>query len=159
MPSILKEIPNVKLSIVGTGEAEDNLKTLTADLRLVDSTTFYGYVDEEEKIKYLQNAWLFVNPSEKEGWGLTVIEANACGTPAVAFDVPGLRDSIKDGQTGLLVADGESDALALTIVKLLKDDTLRAELSMTALNYARQFSWDKSAKEFMNVLERVSNER
>jgi len=144
---------------VGTGEAEDNLKTLTADLRLVDSTTFYGYVDEEEKIKYLQNAWLFVNPSEKEGWGLTVIEANACGTPAVAFDVPGLRDSIKDGQTGLLVADGESDALALTIVKLLKDDTLRAELSMTALNYARQFSWDKSAKEFMNVLERVSNER
>jgi glycosyltransferase involved in cell wall biosynthesis len=159
MPSIINEIPDVKLSIVGTGEAEDNLKTLTTDLRLADSITFYGYADEEEKVEFLQNAWLFVSPSEKEGWGLTVIEANACGTPAVAFDVPGLQDSIKDGQTGLLVADGESDALAVTIVKLLKDDTLRAELGMAALNYAQQFNWDKTAEEFMAVLERVVNEK
>lgn len=156
MPPIIQEIPNVKLSIVGTGEAEDSLKTLTTDLRLDGSIAVYGYATEEEKVKFLQNAWLFVNPSEKEGWGLTIIEANACGTPAVAFDVPGLRDSIKDGQTGLLVAEGDSDALAVTIVKLLKDDTLRAELSMAALNYTQQFSWDKTAEEFMTVLERVA---
>lgn len=157
MDSIIKEIPSIKLSIVGTGEAEYKLKKLTNKLRLNDSITFYGYADEEEKIKFLQNAWLFVSPSEKEGWGLTVIEANACGTPAVAFTVPGLRDSIKNDKTGLLVENGNIDALAEVIVRILADEELRKRLSMGALKYAEQFSWDKSAEEFMKVLEGVVN--
>lgn len=159
MESVIKEIPNVKLSIVGTGEAESKLKGLANKIGLEDSITFYGYADEEEKIKFLQNAWLFVSPSEKEGWGLTVIEANACGTPAVAFNVPGLRDSIKNGKTGLLVENGNIDALAECIIRVLRDEKLRKRLSMNALKYAKQFSWDKSAEEFMNLLEGVVNEK
>jgi glycosyltransferase involved in cell wall biosynthesis len=159
MVAVLKAVPAAKLSLVGTGGAERELKELTHALGLKDSVTFHGYVTEDEKVNFYQRAWLYVTTSEKEGWGLTVIEANACGTPAVAFDVPGLRDSIRDGQTGLLVEAGNIDALAASIVKLLKDEKLREVLSMAAIQYAQHFSWDKTAEEFLHVMEQVINDR
>jgi glycosyltransferase involved in cell wall biosynthesis len=159
MESVLKAVPDVKLSLVGTGGAETELKELTRALGLDAAVTFHGYATEEEKVTFYQSAWLYVTPSEKEGWGLTVIEANACGTPAVAFDVPGLRDSIRDGQTGLLVKKGDITALAATIVNILKDEKLREALSKAALDHAQHFSWDNTAEEFSNVMERVINDR
>jgi glycosyltransferase involved in cell wall biosynthesis len=109
-------------------------------------------VSEEGKIEVLSRAWVFVTPSMKEGWGITVIEANDCGTPAIGYDVPGLRDSIQDGKTGLLVPQGNIDRLTAAIVNVLTDEDLRNELSRNALDWASGFTWDNSAGAFSEVL-------
>jgi glycosyltransferase involved in cell wall biosynthesis len=154
MKIVSKEVPDAKLVIAGSGDAESELKALVDELDLKDSVLFRGYVDEDEKAELLGSAWVFVTPSSKEGWGITVIEANACGTPCIAYDVPGLRDSIRNGETGLLIKeDGDVEALAESIVKVLRDDSLRKNLSERALDWAKNFSWDKSAKKFIEVLE------
>jgi glycosyltransferase involved in cell wall biosynthesis len=125
--------------------------------RKVEGVKLFGKVSEEQKIDILSKAWLHVNPSIREGWGINVIEANACGTPTVAFDVPGLRDSVVDGYTGLLVKEQSKEALAEAMLKVLKDERLRLKLSRNSLKWARRFSWDKSAREFMRVIEGVVN--
>jgi glycosyltransferase involved in cell wall biosynthesis len=101
----------------------------------------------------LDRAWLIVHPSILEGFGLVVIEANARGTPAVAYDVPGLRTSIRNGVTGLLVENGNVSALADAVVSLIKDTELRNRLAESALTYSKQFSWDSAAKVFSEVIE------
>jgi glycosyltransferase involved in cell wall biosynthesis len=87
---------------------------------------------------------------------LNVLEANACGTPCIAYDVAGLRDSVRDGVTGFLVGDGDVLGLAERVVAVLGDERLRRRLSENALEYAKQFSWDKTAKEFMKVIRSVA---
>ena len=154
---LLKErIKDVKLSIAGTGEAEDDLKGLVRHLGLGSTVKFCGFIDEDEKLRLLQSAWLFVTPSQKEGWGLTVIEANACGVPAIAYDVPGLRDSIRDGETGLLVSKKTIENLAACMEKTILDEAERRRLSCNALKWSKNFSWDKSAKKFLSILERIA---
>ncbi|MEM3573406.1 MAG: glycosyltransferase family 4 protein, partial [Nitrososphaeria archaeon] len=89
----------------------------------------------------------------REGFGLNVIEANALGVPCIAYDVEGLRDSIRNGKTGLLVKPGDVKALAEGLLKVLTDEDLRGKLSESALEYSRNFSWDRTAEEFMKVIE------
>ncbi|MFC1893870.1 glycosyltransferase family 4 protein [Chloroflexota bacterium] len=150
-------IPEAKLIIGGKGVYSE-LKELVAELQLESAIHLVGEVSEGEKVEILQNSWAFVTPSMKEGWGISVIEANACGTPAIAYDVPGLRDSIRDGETGLLVSPGDIEELAKTIVRLLNNRELRIKLSQNALIWARGSSWEKSAEEFDKVLSEVLNE-
>jgi len=151
---VKERIPNAKLIVAGKGDNYKELKSLANHLKL-DSAEFIGEVSEEEKIKLLQRAWVFVTTSEKEGWGLSVIEANACGTPAVAYDVPGLRDSIRHGYNGLLVEDGNIKALADIITHLLENNNLREKLSRNAVKWAKRFSWDRSAKKLEKVIRSV----
>ena len=93
-----------------------------------------------------------MQPSHKEGWGLTVLEANACGTPVVATDVPGLRDSVRPGLNGLRVPRGDAPALAGALARVLEDSSLRASLSAGALAWAGRFGWDAVADAFAEVL-------
>ena len=79
---------------------------------------------DEALVEYLNRAHLLVNPSPKEGWGLTVVEANACGLPVVASDRPGLRDSVRDGETGFLVPYGDAGAFASKSLAILGDRAL-----------------------------------
>ena len=154
---VSEKIKNVNLWIAGDGDHRAALEELATKLNL-QNITFWGYVDEKEKKELLQKAWVLVMPSLKEGWGITVIEANICGTPCIAYDVPGLRDSIKDGETGILVRkDGNVKKLAEAIYEILTNNKLRKKLSQNAIEWAKQFSWDKSAEEFEKVLERVVN--
>jgi glycosyltransferase involved in cell wall biosynthesis len=102
----------------------------------------------------LDRAWLIVHPSILEGFGLVVIEANARGTPAIAYDVPGLRTSIRNGETGLLVENGNVSALADAITSMIKDTELRNRLTENALKYSKQFSWDNAARVFVEIIER-----
>lgn len=152
---IREKIPTIELSIAGSGDAEDDLKRLAAELDVKENVKFHGFVNEEEKLRLLQSAWVFVTPSEKEGWGLTVIEANACGTPAIAYDVPGLRDSIQKNKTGLLVDGNRVEDLASTTINVLENDRLRNKLSTAALKWSTNFNWDKSARKFLEILEDV----
>ena len=113
---------------------------------------FTGRVSETEKVRQLQRMWVCVNPSPKEGWGLTVIEANACGVPVVAADSPGLRDSVVDGETGFLYPYGDVGRLADLLERLLVDHKQREELSRNALSWANQFSWDHAADRMEELL-------
>jgi glycosyltransferase involved in cell wall biosynthesis len=105
---------------------------------------YHGFISEERKIEILQNAWVFIAPSRIEGWGIAVLEANACGTPAVGSDVNGLRDSIRDGETGLLADGADADKFARHVNALLADDERRAVLRQNARDWAEQHSWDRA---------------
>ncbi len=149
--TVQDEIKNSKLIIAGKGDQKP-LKKLSIKLGIESSVEFYNEVSEEEKLRLLHLAWVFVTPSMKEGWGITVIESNACGTPAIAYNVPGLRDSVKYNYNGILVEDGDEKSLANTIAMVLKDGSLRDNLSKNALEWSKQFSWDKSTERFMEAI-------
>jgi glycosyltransferase involved in cell wall biosynthesis len=154
MARVVKEVPSAKLVIAGRGYEDyySELKQLASRLNLSKNVEFIGPVSVEEKRRLLGSAWVFVYTSILEGWGQTVIEANALGTPAIAYDVPGLRDAVVDGETGILVPCGNSEALADAIVNVLNDDELRKKLSNNAVKWSMNFSWDKTADKFLQVI-------
>lgn len=154
LSKIRKFVPEAKLRILGRGPEENNLRRLASDLKVSDAVEFFGFVDEKEKIYLLSTSHAMLFPAAREGWGLTVVEANRCGTPVIGYDVPGLRDSIRHGINGYLVRSGDVEGMAGAASSLLKNKEELKQLSLNAMEYSRQFSWDKSADEFLSVLER-----
>lgn len=150
--------PEARFLVIGEGDHRPALMRLAEKLKLNDVLTFTGYVDQARKAELLERSHVVVNPSPKEGWGLTNIEANACGTPVIAADSPGLRDSVVDGETGLLFEYDRADELADKIVEVLDDDALRARLSAGALGWAARFDWDDSAAQMLGLLEEVAGQ-
>ncbi len=148
-----REHPEARLLLVGDGDVRPALAELAAQLHLGAAVQFTGFVPEAEKVRLLNQMHIVVNPSAKEGWGLTVIEANACGVPVVASDVPGLRDSVVDGQTGFLYEYGNIEQLAEKIGLLLRDEHLRTRMAGEALTWGSSFSWDRSADAMITLLE------
>jgi len=155
MKQVTSRIPNAKLIVMGGGDYLPLLIRYSEAIKMETHVEFTGYVSEDRKREILQSAWVGINPSSKEGWGITVIEANACGTPVIASDSPGLRDSVIDGKTGFLVEHGNVEQLADKIIKVLEDTKLRDSLSNSALEWAKKFDWDISAKEMLNLMEEV----
>jgi glycosyltransferase involved in cell wall biosynthesis len=153
---VKKQLPTAQLIIVGYGDHLETLKDTARTLGLSD-VVFAGAVSEEKKVAFMASSWVNVNSSFVEGWGMTITESAACGTPSVAYDVAGLRDSVQDGVTGLLVESGNVEALAEAMIRVLKDEALRRRLSENAWSYAQKFSWDKTAEEFMKVLDKAAN--
>ena len=149
---IAEKVPEASLIIAGSGEEENHLKRLAYQLGVEHKITFTGKISEEEKIKLLQKAWVMVNPSFMEGWGITTIEANACGTPVIGADVPGLRDSIKNFETGYLVSHGDSNGFAEKIIEVLKDLNLRTKMSKKSVAWANNFSWSKASNNFATII-------
>lgn len=152
---VKKEVPDARLMVVGNGDYLDKLKSLSRSLGLSADVEFPGFVSLENKVERMRRAHVAVLPSLKEGWGLTNIEANAVGTPVIAANVPGLKDSVQDGQTGLLYEYGDIAELARKIVKVLTDGNLRAKLEKGGLQWADGFNWDKAAKKFEALLESI----
>jgi len=152
---VLKVLPEAKLIIIGEGDGKPAFEQLSHELQINHATTFTGFLPSEEKVRLLNQMQIVVNTSAKEGWGLTVTEANACGVPAVASDVPGLRDAVKDGETGLLYEYGNIEQLAEKILLLLRDEHLRLRLTKGALEYVQSLTWDKSAGIMLDVIEQV----
>ncbi len=148
---IIKKLPKTKFIIAGNGEEKDNLVAFTKSLGLESAITFLGQITEEAKIKLLQQAWVAVNPSFMEGWGITVIEANACGTPVVAANVPGLKDSVRNPHTGYLVKHGDVDAFADKTLNLLNDSKKRNSFSKQSVKWAKNFDWKKSADKSLEL--------
>lgn len=134
-----------RLIIAGQGDARADLEALVADLSLGDRVEFAGFVSEERKRELFRRAWVHALASPKEGWGISNLEAAACGTATVASDSPGLRDSVRHGETGYLVPHGDADALADRIGTILLDPSLRDRLGRQARTFAEGFSWDRSA--------------
>jgi glycosyltransferase involved in cell wall biosynthesis len=146
-------IPGARLVVAGTGTAYDAVARLVAERSLGDRVEVLGFVDDAEKVRLLREAHVVATASRKEGWGLTVLEAAACGTPAVAFDVPGLRDAIRDGETGILVREESAAALAAAIRRVLEDAPLRERLAAGAIEWAGRFTWDAAAEAVSEAIE------
>jgi len=156
---VLQRLPDSTLFIVGEGDYLFHLKKLSKQLGLEDKIEFTGYVSQQEKVERLQSSHLAVCPSLKEGWGLTNVEANACGTVVVASNVPGLKDSVVDGKTGLLFRYGDIEDLAKKILNVLSNRSLENKLIQGGLEWARNFSWDEAANQTLNLVNLTLNKK
>ena len=153
VPALMSRWPGLHLDIAGTGPARADLLAQVARLGLEKTVNLPGRVSEQGKSDLLGRAWLTVMPSLAEGWGLTVLEANTLGTPAIAYDVPGLRDSVRDGRTGWLLPAGHDLTEALTsALSELADPARRRFYATESQRWARRFSWDSSAERLAGVL-------
>lgn len=144
------------LLVAGQGSHQDKLKALARTLDLGERVRFLGFVPDDLKLELLRRAWVHVLTSPKEGWGISNLEAAACGTPTVASDSPGLRDSVVDGETGFLVPHGDVPALSARIRTLLQAPDLRDGMARAARRFAERFSWDVTARDVRGVLSAAS---
>lgn len=147
----LERVPEASLDIAGDGEHRPQVEREIAARGLGDRVRVLGAVDERRKAELLASAWANVTASSNEGWCLTVMEAAAAGTPSVAIAEGGLRESVVDGETGLLADD--VDGLADAIARIARDDELRERLGARARERAHGFSWDRTAAEGLAALE------
>ena len=147
---VKERFPDAELWVLGDGYLRPRLQK-----RRAEGVRFFGHVSGEKKFDLLRQAHVMLSPSVREGWGVSVIEANAMATPAVGYDVPGLRDSILDGVTGFLAQPNDPAGLAKSALRIFEDADLNRELSLGALDWARQFSWDRSATEFDSLMHSI----
>jgi len=142
--------PDLRLVIAGEGYERPALEEQIRQAGAEEWVSLPGFVDEKELIELYQSSWLVASSSLREGWGMTVTEAGACGTPAVASRISGHMDAVRDGESGLLFDDGDGMVKALDMV--LSDPQLRARLGAGALAYASTFSWETTARQTLAEL-------
>jgi glycosyltransferase involved in cell wall biosynthesis len=155
---ISKEILDARLIIAGKGGDKEIVVRKAAKSN--SKIKYLGLIDMETKKRFYQKAWVFVNPSMAEGFSLSCLEANACGTPCVVYNLGGL-ETLQNGVNGLVVRQGNVDELANAIMELLSNHELREEMSRNARKIAERFSWDRATEEYLRVMEemkRSSNE-
>lgn len=153
MEDVLTAVPGARLVVVGAGSARANLEQHASSRGLAEHVRFTGFVSEEEKIRWIQDAAIVVQTSEKEGWGMTMIEASICNTVPIASNVEGLRDSVQHDRSGLLVPYGDVKALAGAIVRVLSDGALRARLVAGGREWSERFGWDEVADDTLALVE------
>jgi glycosyltransferase involved in cell wall biosynthesis len=153
---VREHLPEARLLIIGRGPDQRRLQNLVGRLKLTEAVTFHGFLPWADLVRTLHRCHTFLMPSPKEGWGLTVIEANRCGVPVVASDRPGLRDSVLDGQTGFLVPYGDAAAFARAAIRQLTNQGLWAAQHREALRWAATFSWDRCAQESISLFAEVA---
>ncbi len=149
--ALVKNKREIEAIVVGDGDAKDGLINLSKKLNV--KVTFTGFVSEEEKYRIYSRARVVVQPSIKEGWGLTAIEAQSCSTPVVCANSPGLREVVADGKTGFLYPYGDIDTLTTKIILLLDDEEKWQNFSLAAREWANNFSWDNSAEQLDKILQ------
>src|SRR6476661_3454410 len=142
--------PELRAVIVGEGYERDALERRIAELDAQSWISLPGRVDNTTLLDLYRRAWVLASASRHEGWGMTITEAAACRTPAVATRISGHSDAIVDGITGLLVDDDRAFAPALD--RVLRDDAFRALLAKNALEHASQFTWAATARGTLEVL-------
>src|SRR5439155_22801418 len=152
LPAVLARRPDTRLHVLGDGPHGAALRAAAARLGVAHAVEFRGFVPLPAKVRAMQEAWALVQPSPKEGWGLTVVEAGACGTAVVATDAPGLRDSVRRDETGLLVPFGDDGALARALLAVIEDRALRERLAGAGLAWAARFTWPDCAARSLDVL-------
>jgi glycosyltransferase involved in cell wall biosynthesis len=147
--------PGATLEIAGQGDHRPALESLVSSLHIGDRVTFRGYISEDEKLDLLRRAWATVLASPKEGWGISNLESAACGTPVIAGNSPGIRESVIDGETGFLVPPTDVAAFAAAMRGLVAQPDLVRTLGEGGRRFAEQFTWDRSADETLQHLEQV----
>jgi len=147
--------PTARLAIAGTGDHRPALERLASSLDLGNRVKFLGFISEAQKVALLRSAWVLAFTSPKEGWGITNLEAAACATPVVASSSPGLRESVRDGETGFLVPHGDVPALTIALRRIVDDPALVASLGSAGRLFASRFTWTAAAEQTEAHLARV----
>ena len=150
MAAVRRKVPNARLRIIGEGYERPNLERRIAELGAAEWCTLEGRVAPEVLLEAYRSAWIVASTSRAEGWGMTLTEAAACATPAVATRIPGHTDAVVDNETGLLV--DRNDELAPAMVRLLTDHDVRQRQAAAALSRSAHFSWDRTAFDTLAVL-------
>lgn len=151
-PRVLARVPGARLHVIGEGPDRARLFAILRGSASAGAAEFHGFLPAAEKARWLRAAWVVVQPSPKEGWGLTVVEAGASGTAVVAADSPGLRDSVRRDETGLLVPYGDDAAMADALVRTLTDAGLRRRLGEAGIRWADRFQWPDCGARSLDAL-------
>lgn len=138
-----------RLVVVGDGPERAHLERRVRNEPALRNVAFEGKVSEARKAELLAQSWLLVHTAEREGWGLVIPEAGLCGTPALAFDVPGVRDTVENGVSGVLVRD--DDEFVDQWVALTNDVVRRSRLAEGAAVRAAELSWDRTVDDFLRA--------
>jgi glycosyltransferase involved in cell wall biosynthesis len=140
-------VPAAVLEIAGAGDFRPTLEELARSLDLGARVRFLGRISEPEKVALLRRSWALVFASPKEGWGITNLEAAACGTPVVASNSPGIRESVRDGETGFLVPHGDIVGMATSMRRVAGSLELVKKLGSAARTFSETFTWERAADE------------
>lgn len=149
---VQKKLPKAQLLIAGRGREEEYLKKLVKALALENIVKFQGFVSERQKVELYAKSHIFVAFSRWEGWGVTSLEAQACGTPAIVADVKGLRETVMHNKTGIICENNSIKVLAKNITDLLTDKEKYRKLRTNAISFAKNFSWKESSEKFLKEI-------
>jgi glycosyltransferase involved in cell wall biosynthesis len=152
-------VRNATLEIAGAGDYRPQLEALVTSLDLRARVRFLGRISEPEKLALLRRSWGLAFASPKEGWGITNLEAAACATPVIASNSPGIRESVRDGETGFLVPHGDHLAMAAAMDRLAASRELVETLGVSARKFAETFTWERAADETERHLMRLTKEK
>jgi glycosyltransferase involved in cell wall biosynthesis len=143
------------LEIAGSGDYRHELEKLARSLGVESRVHFLGFIPEEEKLTLLRRAWAAMLASPKEGWGISNMEAAACGTPVIASNSLGIRESVVDGETGILVPHGDIPAMTAAMKRLINSPSLVRTMGEAGRRFAEGFRWERAADETIFHLEEV----
>jgi glycosyltransferase involved in cell wall biosynthesis len=147
------------LEIAGTGDYRPELEKIVTELGVQSRVRFLGFIPEEAKVALFRRAWATLLASPKEGWGISNMESAACGTPVIASDSPGIRESVVNGETGFLVPHGDTKAMADAMRRLVDAPWLAKMMGEEGRRFAEMFSWDRAANDTIAHLEEVAMTR
>jgi glycosyltransferase involved in cell wall biosynthesis len=153
------DVPEATLEVAGAGEYLGDLQRLAVSLGVAERVRFLGRISEDDKISLLRRAWATLFASPKEGWGITNLEAAASGTPVIASNSPGIRESVRHGETGFLVPHGDVAAMAASMRSLSGERALVERLGIAARHFAEGFTWTRAADETEAHLREVVSKR
>ncbi|MGH9118016.1 MAG: glycosyltransferase family 4 protein [Acidimicrobiales bacterium] len=149
---VRRRVPGFKLVIVGEGQDRPELEQLVDELGAGDAVELPGHRSDGDLVDLYRRSWVVLSTSAAEGWGMSLTEAAACGTSAVATDIAGHRDAVIDGETGILFARGDPAAAADALTRMLTDDGLRSRFAAAAQARSAQFTWGTTAVEILRAL-------
>ena len=154
---IIEKQKFAKLWIVGGGDPKYVLKLnqLVKEKNMTRQVIFLGKVSEQKKLQLMRKAHILLHASVKEGWGLVVIEAASQATPAVVYNVGGLRDSVKNNLTGVVLKTNNSQEMATEAIKLYEDRKRYKKMQKNCVVWAKSFSWSKSTAQSLSLLNKV----
>ena len=155
---ILKELKNANLWIVGDGDKKyiEHLKRTMHLYSISTKINFFGFVSENRKLHLMSKAHILLHASVKEGWGLVVVEAASCGTPSVVYNVAGLRDSVLNNKTGVVLKKNSPQEMARETVSLYKDKRRYLNFKKNSLLWAKSLTWEKATRQSQILIEKVA---
>lgn len=159
---ILNKMSKFQFWVIGRPETETygrKIVNLVKSLGLNGKVKFWGFVSQEKKFELLARSYILINPSIREGWGLVNIEANSMGTPVVAYRSPGLVDSVKGGISGVFAREDTPQGLAEGVIELMGNKEVYSRLSKSAIRWSRRFTWGKSSKLSLNLVNSIAGGR
>ena len=155
---VLQAIPAIKLIIIGSGPSLDKVRMAVKECDMEKNVELLGKnLNHDELANLLSSSWLNIHSSVTEGFGLSILEAAASGVPTVAYNVPGVSETIKQGQNGILVDDDDIQSMTQAIKKIL--DEYPGHWVETSRSIAAGYSWDRTAKLWEDHLETIIDQQ